>query len=63
MKVILKKIHPSFNAIFKNEFKVGDVLELKNKKVTTKNGNIFLAKDLCKCFSNICSYSDLFRKI
>ena len=61
MRVEIIKVHPSWNVLYPNEFNVGDVVELENKKVKTKSGLIFLADEMCKSFG--CSYSDIFKKI
>lgn len=63
MKVKLIKFHPAWNVLYPNEFTLGDELELSGKIVTSKNGRGFNAKDLCKSFSNHCSYPDIFEKL
>ena len=63
MKVRIKKIHSSWNFLHDNEFNVGDIVELDGNTVTTKTGKKFNATDLTKCFSNHCSYPDIFEKI
>lgn len=63
MKVKIRKIHPAWNNPNEDSFHVGDIVNLKNKIITATNGIQVRADDLCKCFSNNCSYSDIFEKI
>jgi len=61
MKVRIKKVHDSWNAIHTGEFTVGDIVELENNIVTTKSGKRFSGKDLAKSYG--CAYPDIFEKV
>ena len=61
MKVEIIKVHPSWNVLYPDEFNVGDIVELNDRKITTKSGLIFSADEMCKSFG--CSYSYIFKKI
>jgi len=63
MKVELIKVHQAWNTLYPEAFNVGDVVELSGHTVTTKSGLKFSADDMCKSFSNRCSYSDIFKKV
>lgn len=63
MKVKIIKVHPGWNGIHEGEFSVGDIVELEKNIVTTKSGKKFDANDLCKIYSNHCSYPDIFEKV
>lgn len=63
MKVKIKKVHPSWNYLHDNEFKVGDIVDIEMDIVTTKSGKKFNANDLTKAFSNHCTYFDIFDKV
>lgn len=62
-KVRIKKIHNSWNEIYKNEFSVGDEVMVRNGILESKNGRFFNISDLAKPFSNRGLYDDLFEKI
>ncbi len=63
MKVRLIKVHPNWNTLYPETFKVGDVHTLENTTLITKSGLRFCAKELCKSFSNTCVFADIFEKI
>ena len=63
MKVKIKKIHESWSILYPNEIKVGYVVDLNGHTITTKSGIDFSADEMCKAFSNHCSYMDIFEKI
>ena len=63
MKVRIKKIKYAWNGVHDGEFSVGDIVDIQGNVVTTKTGKKFDGRDLTKCFSNRCSYPDIFDKI
>ena len=68
IRVRIKKVHPSWNTLYTNEFVVGDEADLEFKiegaaSLITKNGNRFNPMDLTRSYSNICSFADIFEKI
>jgi len=57
------KVHSQFKEIFP----LGSVAYFRNEKpkatITNTNGVIYHAEQLTKCFSNRCSFSEVFKKI
>jgi len=63
IKVKIKKVHPTWNHLYDNEFTIGDELDLDNGIITAKSGRKYNATDLCRSYSNRCSYPDIFTKV
>jgi len=66
MKVEVIKMHRKYIELFP----IGDIVEFItptekafNGVISNKDGKTYNGRDMCKCFSNKCSYSDIFKKI
>lgn len=60
VRVRLTKVHP----IWEGTFSVGDELDLiSGKTIVSLKGVKYDAIDLCRCFSNHCSFSDIMERI
>ena len=60
MEVRAIKMH----AVYAKLFPVGDIVELDGHTVTSiRDHNEYNADEMCKCFSNHCSYPDIFEQI
>lgn len=66
MKVEIIKMHKKYLKLFPIGSETTLVINLKDNESITRSSvdnkwyNVF---DMCKCFSNHCSFSDLFKKI
>lgn len=63
MKAKIKKVHNSWNMLFRDEFVIGETVDVifggKEIKVKTKNGHVFNLIDLCSVYSNNTTLTDI----
>jgi hypothetical protein len=61
MKIKFTKVHEAWNTLRQdNPIKVGDIAELDGHIITLEDKSQLDADELCKSYSNSCSYSDIF---